>query len=446
VIVGNPPFLGGKLLRTHLGDEYVDGLFAAWDEKVARDSDLCCYWFEQGRRAIEAGRAKRVGLLATQGIRGGANRRVLQRIKESGDIFYAQADRKWIQDGVAVRVSMVGFDDGSEKERLLNEEKDDAPEHALARALPVPHINANLTASADVTEAQRLAENRGIAFQGPVMVGPFDIDPSTARRMLATPNPHNLPNSLVVVPMTNAADLTGRSRGYYIIDFQQRSLEEAALFEMPFEYVRERVRPLRQTNRDAQRRRFWWRHGRAGTNLHAGLEGKRRQLATPLTSKYRIFVWLPLETVANQAVIVFARDDDYFFGVLHSRVHQVWALLMGTQLEDRPRYTPTTCFETFPLPHPSPEQRAAIAVAAKELDRLRQGWLNPPEDSIAPSELKRRTLTNLYNQRPTWLENAHRKLDEAVFAAYGWLEPPDKLSDSEIVSRLLRLNLEREPA
>ena len=61
------------------------------------------------RRAIEAGRAKRVGLLATQAIRGGANRRVLQRIKETGDIFYAQADRKWIQDGVAVRVSMVGL-------------------------------------------------------------------------------------------------------------------------------------------------------------------------------------------------------------------------------------------------------------------------------------------------------------------------------------------------
>jgi type II restriction/modification system DNA methylase subunit YeeA len=261
--------------------------------------------------------------------------------------------------------------------------------------------------------------------------------------MLANPNPHNLPNSLVVVPMTNAADLTGRSRGYYIIDFQQRSLEEAALFEMPFEYVRERVRPLRETNRDAQRRRFWWRHGRAGTNLHVALEGKRRQLATPLVSKYRIFVWLPLETVANQTVIVFARDDDYFFGVLHSRVHEVWALLMGTQLEDRPRYTPTTCFQTFPLPHASPEQQTAIAEAAKALDRLRQGWLNPPEDSIAPSELKKRTLTNLYNQRPTWLANAHVALDAAVFAAYGW---PQQIDDSEILARLLELNMQREPA
>ena len=189
VIVGNPPFLGGKLLRKHLGDEYVDKLFAAWDGQVARESDLCCYWFEQGRRAIEAGRAKRVGLLATQAIRGGANRRVLQRIKETGDIFYAQADRKWIQDGVAVRVSMVGFDDGSEKERLLNEEKDDAPEHALAHARRVTHINANLTSAADVTNARRLKENLGISFMGDTKVGPFEISEAKAREMLPSPIP-----------------------------------------------------------------------------------------------------------------------------------------------------------------------------------------------------------------------------------------------------------------
>ncbi len=148
--------------------------------------------------------------------------------------------------------------------------------------------------------------------------------------------------------------------------------------------------------------------------------------------------------LCNQGTLVFARDDDYFFGVLHSRPHEVWALLMGTRLEDRPRYTPTTCFETFPLPSPTADQQAAIAEAARALNDFRQNWLNPPEESIAPSELKKRTLTNLYNQRPTWLANAHRKLDEAVFAAYGWSEPPDELSDSEIVSRLLALNLQRE--
>jgi hypothetical protein len=138
------------------------------------------------------------------------------------------------------------------------------------------------------------------------------------------------------------------------------------------------------------------------------------------------------------------RDDDYTFGVLHSRVHELWARGTGTQLrevESGFRYTPTTCFETFPFPRPTDEQREAIAVAARRLVELRDGWLNPP--GLSDEELGKRTLTNLYNQRPTWLANAHATLDAAVLAAYGW--PPD-LPVDEILARLLELNLSREPA
>jgi hypothetical protein len=130
--------------------------------------------------------------------------------------------------------------------------------------------------------------------------------------------------------------------------------------------------------------------------------------------------------------------------VLHSHVHEVWARATGTQLrevESGFRYTPTTCFETFPFPEPNEEQREAISAAAAELNRLREGWLNPPGASEA--ELKARTLTNLYNQRPTWLANAHATLDAAVLMAYGW---PADVADEEILARLLKLNLEREPA
>ena len=120
VIVGNPPFLGGKLLRQELGDDYVDALFGVWDERVSREADLCCYWFEKARAQVESGRAERAGLLATQGIRGGRNREVLNRIAESGGIFWAQSDRVWTLDGAAVQVSMVGFDDGKEETRELD--------------------------------------------------------------------------------------------------------------------------------------------------------------------------------------------------------------------------------------------------------------------------------------------------------------------------------------
>ena len=151
--------------------------------------------------------------------------------------------------------------------------------------------------------------------------------------------------------------------------------------------------------------------------------------------------------IPDSALVVFARQDDYFFGVLHSRAHEVWSLRMGTSLEDRPRYTPTTCFETFPLPW-SPGKEAwrderlhAIAHAAGELDAKRNAWLNPPDASDAV--LKKRTLTNLYNERPTWIANLHAALDRAVWSAYGWTDDPAETTDEEILERLLALNGER---
>ena len=114
---------------------------------------------------------------------------------------------------------------------------------------------------------------------------------------------------------------------------------------------------------------------------------------------------------------------------------------MGTQLREKEsgfRYTPTTCFETFPFPEPSDTQREAIAEAAKELNKLREGWLNPP--GLPAQELRKRTLTNLYNTPPTWLHQAHQRLDQAVLDAYAW---PHDLPDAAILERLLALNLER---
>jgi len=117
---------------------------------------------------------------------------------------------------------------------------------------------------------------------------------------------------------------------------------------------------------------------------------------------------------------------------------------MGSSLEDRPRFTLASCFETFSLPWPPGKETQddarvqEIAEAARRLDELRRNWLNP--EGASEAELKKRTLTNLYNARPAWLQNTHERLDKAVCAAYGWL--PD-ISDEEILKNLLALNLER---
>ena len=177
-----------------------------------------------------------------------------------------------------------------------------------------------------------------------------------------------------------------------------------------------------------------------------------RYLGTTRVAKHRLFKWLEAPTLPDCALIAFARSNDYFFGVLQSRVHEAWALMQGTQLESRPRYTPTTCFETFPFPWPVnqsdvPEDKkeihARISAAAARLNELRENWLNPEPGSISAQDMKKRTLTNLYNKRPTWLENACAELDAAVLEAYGW---PTDISNDQILEKLLELNLSRTAA
>ena len=274
---------------------------------------------------------------------------------------------------------------------------------------------------------------------GVITVGPFDISHPVASEMLVAPNPHRRPNTDVLRPWMNGRDLTSRSRNRWVIDFGDRSEPDAALYETPFAYALKHVKPMREHSSIAHAP--WWQHWRPRPEMTVAIDGLHRYIATPLTSKHRVFVWVDGAVVLDHAAAAIARDDDYTFGILHSRVHELWALATGTQLETRPRYTPTTCFETFPFPHPTDAQREAIATVAAELVLLRDGWLNPL--GLGEAELAKRTLTNLYNERPTWLANTHAALDAAVLAAYDW---PAALAGDDLLGRLLELNLEREHA
>ena len=120
IIIGNPPFLGGSKIRRELGDEYTDELFSLYEGLIPGPADLVCYWFEKTRSQIEGGLCKRGGLLATNSIRTGVNRSVLDRIKKTGGIFMAWSDRPWMLEGAAVRVSLIGFDNGADNDFVLD--------------------------------------------------------------------------------------------------------------------------------------------------------------------------------------------------------------------------------------------------------------------------------------------------------------------------------------
>ena len=465
VVIGNPPFLGGKLLIGGLGEDYVSGMFAAWKGRVPPEADLVCYWFVKAGGQVASGKAQRVGLVATNSIRGGANRRALQAATEGRPIFEAWSDEPWVIDGAAVRVSLISFSGAADRYR---------PETRLDGE-PADEIHPDLTArqggaGIDLTGAKGVPANIGIAFMGDTKGGPFDIPGDLARDWLRLPaNPNGRPNSDVLKPWVNGMDVTRRPADKWIIDFGwEMSEAEAALYEAPFTHVKEHVWPMRQRNRRESYRLLWWRHVEPRQGMWKALGGLSRYIVTPTVAKHRLFNWLEAGICPDHQLIVIARDDDVTFGILHSRFHEAWSLRPGTSLEDRPRYTPTTTFETFPFPEGlSPDAPAsdyaknlraiAIADASRHLVELRDRWLNPPEwvewvdepapgypkrpiarDEPAAKELSARTLTALYNARPQWLVDAHAALDVAVATAYGW---DAEISRDEALRGLLALNL-----
>ena len=280
-VVSNPPFLGSKMMRDRMGDEYVDKLYEHWKGRVEAPADLCCYWFEKARAQIGAKKCLRAGLLATQGIRGGASREVLKRIKDTGDIFFAESDRRWKQDGANVQVSMVGFDANEEQSRHLD-------------GKTVSQINPNLTSTSDVTRAKRLNENAEVCFRPVEKGGSFEVCEAECVRLLGAPNPSGRPNSDVLRPWTNADALVKTRERFWIVDFYGWDDESgAAAYERPFERLREHVKAARASNRDKRLRSLWWLLRRNGHDMRNGVGALHRMICTPRVSKHRIFVWMP---------------------------------------------------------------------------------------------------------------------------------------------------------
>ena len=462
VVIGNPPFLGTKKQWGELGREYTDSLRDAYAGRVPGFADLVCYWFEKANDAIRSGDVKRAGLVATNSIRGGKNREVLEHITATTRIFEAWDDEDWVNEGASVRVSLVCFGDSEQATRLDGQS--------------VAKIFADLTGDAgngqgvDLTASAKLRENKGRAFIATVKAGPFDIPGEIARAWLKLPNASGHPNDDVLRPWANGMDVTRRPSGTWVIDFGVDMPEAtAAEYAAPFAHVQQAVLSQRTASTKETKYKHWWLMARPIPAMRAALAGAPRFIASPVLAKYRLFVWMDARVLADHQLVVVARDDDTALGVLHSRMHEVWALRMGTSLEDRPRYTPTTCFETFPFPagltpdipakdYTNDPRAQRIAAAARALGEARDRWLNPPEwteyvPEVVPgypdrivakpgheADLKRRTLTNLYNERPAWLDNLHRDLDAAVANAYGWEWP---LSDDEILRHLFQLNQQR---
>ena len=464
VIVGNPPFLGAKWMLDRLGVDYV-GHLREIIQGTGNAIDLVVYWFVKAASKIRLD-TKRVGFVATNMVRGPANSSAAEILYNLAPISFALSDEPWIVDGADVRVSIIVCNVNQNTNRTLDWKS-------------VTNISPSLKGfSFDLSNKRPLGSNLKKAVRGIEKGGPFDIERSDAIQLIDSPiNPNGRPNADVVKPYYTVREIIGRPNDKWIIDFYGNDYESASLYEAPFTLIKGQIPNARAENRESRVSKNWWLFRRTGDTARAVIDSKSRLLVTGLVTKHRVFRWADPKVIPDTRVIIIDSEADVIFGILSGKIHETWTLANCQYhgVGNDPVYTPGDCFETFPFPEGlTPNIPAAdyaddprakgIAEAAARLNERRENWLNPPDlvkrvpevvdgypdrilpvDEAAAKTLKKRTLTNLYNERPAWLENAHRALDEAVAAAYGWEDDfkSGELSDEEILKRLFELNQAR---
>lgn len=462
-IVGNPPFIGSKRMRELLGDGYIDALQAVMPE-VPQATDFVLRWWHLAAEKVRAGEIKRFGLITTNSINQPYNRRAIEPHLISNNplsIVFAIPNHPWVDsvDGAAVRVAMTVGEKGIHQGHLLRviEERlqatDGGGDLVVSFKKEVGQINVDLTVGVNVTTASVLRSNLGLCSVGIKTIGEgfvLSIKEATALGMGAS-----LEVDAHIHPYLNGRDLASKPRGMYVLDLY--GLSEANVmkfFPAIYQHLLLRVKPERELNRNKVFRGKWWIIGHPRQVMRDFLAGLGRYVATIETSKHRFFCFLPREIMADSTIVTFGFEDAFFLGVLSSHIHVAWALATGSRLGvgNDPRYNKTRCFETFPFPDCTEQQKTRIRELGEQLDahRKRQQALHP---SLTITEMynvleKLRADEHLNDKDRaiheqgliSILRQLHDDLDRAVFDAYGW---PHTLTDEEILERLVRLNSER---
>jgi len=459
-VVGNPPFIGNKHMREVLGDAYVEALRSLYVAEVPNTVDFVMYWWHRAAEAVRAGDVERMGLITTNSIVQTFNRRVVEKHldgKPALGIVLAVPDHPWVDAGADVRISMTVTErarKGIKRLSKLGQVRDEsgAFDQVAVEFTPARRIHADLTSGANTAAAVALKANQGVSFQGMNLVGEgFRLTPEEVTALGFDLS--NLPP--LIRPYLNAREFMHKREGRYVIDafgFTAEELRER--YPMAYQWLFDHVKPERDQNRDAQRRRDWWLFGRSNRQLRAAVHGSTRYIATPRTSKHRVFQFFEWEVVPDCKLVAIAIDDPFILGVLSTHCHALWAIRTGGRLGigNDPTYDNSRCFDTFPFPSPTPETSKLVGELGEDLDAFRKR-AQERDPSV--------TLTGMYNllakhrrkepfsekERKVHafvgtdeLMRLHDELDRAVLDAYGW---PHDIDDEELLSRLVDLNAER---
>lgn len=462
-IVGNPPFIGGKDIRSRLGDEYTRALWMA-NPQINQSADYVMYWWDRAAELLtaEGTRLRRFGLVTTNSITQVFQRRVVDRYLSSDralSLVMAIPDHPWTKaskDSAAVRIAMTvasaGERDGTVKE-IIQEGALDTDEPQIQFREITGRINSDLTIGADITRTKALVANEALCSPGVKLHGEgFIITRSQAMQFGLGRRPDL---GAHIREYRNGRDLAAHPRGVLVIDLFGLTAEQARTqFPEVYQHLLESVKPTREHNKRASYRDNWWVFGEPRRELRPAIAQLPRYIATIETAKHRIFQFVESAIMPDNMLVVIATDDPFHLGVLSSRLHVVWSFRAGGWLGvgNDPRYSKSRCFDPFPFPDASERDKDKIRSLAEELDRVRKLVLSEHQDL---------TLTILYNileklnkgdklttkeddikarGQVLIIRDLHEQIDVHVFRTYGWVQ---SLTDEQIIAQLVSLNLQR---
>lgn len=456
-VISNPPFIGNARMREMLGDGYAETLRSLYKD-VPETVDYVMYWWHKAAELVRSREIQRFGFITTNSIHQARLRGVIEfhlTQKNSIRLIFAIPDHPWSDKGAAVRIAMTAAELQDLKLQSIpqignvtfeSEGKDskDQIEAVQVDYCKVGKIFSNLKTGVDITDAQPILGNTKLCCRGIQLIGKgFELTPDEAKNI----------EPEVVYPQLNGRDLLHQSRKTFVIDLF--GLTEKDVFEKypkAYQWIYERVKPERdQNNRDSYRT-HWWIFGEPRASFRPALKLLSKYIATVETSKHRVFFFIDKQAIADNKVIMIALEDPYFLGVLSSNIHVKWALAAGAQLGPTPVYPKSTCFDPFPFPDPTPEQRQKIRELGEKLDSHRKRVQAQHPDvtitgmyNLLEKLRKGEAFTDsdrAYNDKAlvSTLKQIHDELDAGVFEAYGWAA---NLSDDEILEKLVALNTER---
>ncbi len=430
-IIGNPPFLGGKQIRLNLGDDYAEQIFT----KYPKDVDFCTYWFRLAHDNInEKGR---VGLVGTNSISQGKSRAAsLDYItNNNGYLHDAISSQEW-SGQAAVFVSIVNWTKEKPTAYFLDNKQ-------------VNSINSSLTSLTDVSQAKKLKANLNKCFQGVIPNGKgFLITEEEAQEWINKDEK----NKDVLKLFSMGANLAKNPLGKpdrWIIDFDNRSLEESANYKLLFARVKNTIPLERQNNRNKKLQEYWWQYEGKRLKMREELKKLTYYFSLPRVSKWAIFIPAPVTWLPGDLNIIVASEDYYILGILTSKIHRLWVQAQSSTLGETTRYTSTTCFETFPFPtvetlHATSLQKQTTSLPNESrevqlVEKIRETMVKLHEYRSEQMLAKQWGITQLYNQffhEPTSkLAKLHQELDNLVMQIYGFQTSDD------ILAKLLELNL-----